>query len=637
MEYIQADIWVRFQRMQGHTRCTSSAPTTRTARRSCSPPRRPGSRRRNSSPRSQRGRKQYLDGFHIGFDNWHSTDSPENTELSQDIYRKLKAAGLDLHQGRSSSSSTRSRACSCRPLHQGRVPELRRQGPVRRRLRELQHASTRRPTLMNPYSTLSGATPVLKTVRALFLQALRPAVHRFPEAVARYAGPPAARSGQQGQGMARRRRATRRSPTGTSRAIAPYFGIRDPGCAGRSTSMCGWTRRSATSLRLKNYFDTGRARADGEAARSTSSCRIRDRADPLHRQGHHLLPHRCSGRRCSSSPASRTRCPTTSTCTASSPCRAKRCPSRAAPASSPLRYLELGMNPEWLRYYIAAKLNANVEDIDFNPRRFRRAREQRPGRQVRQHRQPLRGFINASSAASSRASGGTRSAARIRRPRRTQLAALYEEREFGKALREVMELADLANQYVDEKQALGARQADRPETRAAGGCSRAHRPVPLLTIYLKPVLPKLAADAERFLNVPPLRWGDVARPSPRDTASTSTSTCSAASRKSSSTPLFEPIARSPRRRSATPRSSSTKPRSSRERHHQIDDFSKLDLRVAKITRAEQVEGADKLLKLDARRRRRHAHRVRRHQVRVRAATRSKAGSRSWWRISRRAR
>ena len=94
MEYIQADIWVRFQRMQGHEVHFVGADDAHGAPIMLGRGEGRARRPRRSSPRSQRGRKPYLDGFHIEFDNWHSTHSPENTELSQDIYRRLKAAGL---------------------------------------------------------------------------------------------------------------------------------------------------------------------------------------------------------------------------------------------------------------------------------------------------------------------------------------------------------------------------------------------------------------------------------------------------------------------------------------------------------------------------------------------------------------
>src|SRR5262249_54394006 len=117
---------------------------------------------------------------------------------------------------------------------------------------------------------------------------------------------------------------------------------------------------------------------------------------------------------------------------------------------SPLRYLEIGMNPEWLRYYIAAKLNSNVEDLDFNPDDFiARVNSDLVGKYVNIASR-CAGFLN-------RKFGGKLAAPEDRSllpqfsGKAAELAGLYEQREFGKALREVMALADLANQYVDEE------------------------------------------------------------------------------------------------------------------------------------------------------------------------------------------
>ena len=416
--------------------------------------------------------------------------------------------------------------------------------------------------LKNPYSTLSGATPVLQDAPStIFFQLSDPRCVEFLQAVdSTTPGRLQPEVVNKAQRMARRRRrqGARRLGHLARRALLRH---RDPGCAGQV--LLRLARRADRLPRHRSRTTSTKKGRDCERVRRRVPGRSDDRADPLHRQGHHLLPHAVLAGDAASS-RGRTRCPTTSTCTASSPSRGEKMTKSRGTGISPLRYLELGMNPEWLRYYIAAKLNAQRRGHRLQSRRFHRARQQRPGRQVRQHRQPLRRASSIAKFGGKLAAPQGSAAARIRRPSAALLAALYEQREFGKALREIMALADLANQYVDEKQALGARQADKARRpRLQDVCSLAIDLFRLLTIYLKPVLPELAADAERFLNVPPLRWGDAAEIArPRDTASTSTATCSAASKRSSSTSCSTPYRpRSPRRRSATPRSSSTKPRS----------------------------------------------------------------------------
>ena len=148
---------------------------------------------------------------------------------------------------------------------------------------------------------------------------------------------------------------------------APYFGIPIPDAPGKYFYV--WLDAPIGYLAsLKNYFDSGKARANGERAASTIPRRAGRRADPLHRQGHHLLPHAVLAG--DAEVRRRRKVPdhvyVHGFITVSG---AKMSKSRGT-GISPLRYLELGMNPEWLRYYIAAKLNANVEDIDFNPDDF---------------------------------------------------------------------------------------------------------------------------------------------------------------------------------------------------------------------------------------------------------------------------
>jgi methionyl-tRNA synthetase len=252
---------------------------------------------------------------------------------------------------------------------------------------------------------------------------------------------------------------------------------------------------------------------------------------------------------------------------------------------SPLRYLELGMNAEWLRYYIAAKLNASVEDFDFNPDDF-----------VARVNSDLVGkYVNIASRCAvfiNRKFGGqlgTSTGALLTeaQAKADEIAALYEGREFGKALREVMSLADLANQFVDEQKPWDLAKQAGAEDRLREVCSTALNLFRLLTLYLKPVLPQTAAQAENFLGVAPLQWSDagellpaghriqeyrhlLGRVDPKQLE-----------RLFDANPAPQPVAKEP---SVTESIS-------------IDTFNKLDLRVARIARAEAVEGADKLLKL----------------------------------------
>ncbi|HVJ11617.1 MAG TPA: methionine--tRNA ligase subunit beta, partial [Burkholderiales bacterium] len=243
----------------------------------------------------------------------------------------------------------------------------------------------------------------------------------------------------------------------------------------------------------------------------------------------------------------------------------------------PLRYLKLGMNPEWLRYYIAAKLNANVEDIDFNPEDFA----------ARVNSDLVGKYVNIASRCAvfiGRKFGGALVAPQDRfrfGEKAVEIAALYEGREFGKALREVMALADLANQFVDEEKPWELSKQAGAERRLHEVCSTALELFRVLTIYLKPVLPRLAANAERFLNLPELKWADVGQSMPEGHRINEYRHLLTRVEDKQLDALFA----QPEGKKAV------------SSEITIEDFNRLDLRVARIARAEQVEGADKLVKL----------------------------------------
>ncbi|HLF23747.1 MAG TPA: methionine--tRNA ligase subunit beta, partial [Burkholderiales bacterium] len=274
-------------------------------------------------------------------------------------------------------------------------------------------------------------------------------------------------------------------------------------------------------------------------------------------------------------------------------------------------YLQLGLNPEWLRYYYAAKSNGTMEDIDLNLDDF----------VARVNSDVVGKYINIASRCagflSKRFDGklellpsafkfdvelfGLRKDSIIAEfeERSETVGALYERREFSKALREIMQLADLANQFVDHYKPWELAK-DRAKTAELHHvCSVALNLFRLLTLYLKPVLPIMAARAERFLNIAPLEWknsktwlatGHVVRPYEHLATRIDPKQISAlveANRESLQSP-------SPSGRIVQANDSESR---SADAMITIDDFSKVDLRIARIAKAEHVDGADKLLKL----------------------------------------
>jgi methionyl-tRNA synthetase len=262
----------------------------------------------------------------------------------------------------------------------------------------------------------------------------------------------------------------------------------------------------------------------------------------------------------------------------------------------PLRYLDLGLNPEWLRYYIAAKLNSHVEDIDFNAEDFiARVNSDLVGKYVniasRASNFILKNFDGALGEANATPGRGEPDPiVHAFQARASELAQLYEAREFGKVMREVMGLADSANEWFDARRPWELAKAAGPDQRQQlhGVCSVAINLFRLLTIYLAPVLPALARQAEAFLRVKPLQWPHARqllpaghRIAPYEHLMTRVDPKLVAA-------LFELPA------AAVPAGA---PRAAEPSTVSIDEFSKIDLRIARITAAEAVGGSDKLLKL----------------------------------------
>ena len=578
----------------------------RTAHRSCSRRKPKASRRSSWSRASAPSASQYLDGFHIGFDNWHSTDSPENTELSQDIYRKLKAAGLIYTKPVEQFYDPVKGMFLADRYVKGECPKCGAKDQFGDACENC--GSVYAPTdLVNPYSTLSGAAPELKTSEHYFFRLsdsrcvafLRDWMgsERLQSQVANKA-----KEWLDGEG-------DRALGDWDISRDAPYFGIPIPDAPGKYFYV--WLDAPVGYLAsFKNYcakkgIDFAGFLADPDTEQIhfigkdiiyfhtlfwPAMLKFAGYKVPDNVYVHGFIT--VSGEKMSKSRGT---------------------------GISPLRYLEIGMNPEWLRYYIAAKLNANVEDLDFNPEDFiARVNSDLVGK-----------YINIAS----RCAGfiGKRFGGRLRAPaptaelREIQLRAglvrdYYEAREYGKALREVMQAADVANQYVDLQKPWELAKHSTRADYLHEVCSEALNMFRLLTVYLKPVVPALAAEVERFLGVAPMQWADAASFLPANHAIQEYRHLMTRVEAKQLDALFDIPAAAPAkeqkkvtdtsktgsqsRSPAIPSASTPHPASpgpaaptGAAATISIDDFAKIDLRVAKIVRAELVEGADKLLKL----------------------------------------
>ena len=567
MEYIQADIWVRFQRMQGHevhfmgADDSHGAPIMLAAEKAGKTP-------EQFIAEIEKSRGPYLAGFHISHDNWHTTHSKENSDLSQDIYRRLKAAGLVYTKPIEQFFDPVKGMFLADRYIKGECPNC---GAKDQYGDACENCSTAYAAteLRNPYSALSGARPVLKSSQHHFFKLSDPKCKAFirdwletpgrlqPQVVNK------AKEWLEGSG---------------DKALAdwdisrdpPYFGIRIPDIAEEKYLYVWLDAPIGYLASLKNYcakrkLDFERLLAECEQVHFIGKDIIYfhtlfwpamlEFAGAPYKVPDHVYVHgfiTVSGDKMSKSRGT---------------------------GIDPLRYLKLGMNPEWLRYYIAAKLNANVEDIDFNADDFAtRVNSDLVGKYINiASRCAI--FLTRKFKGEIKWAPGDALLPKFQEAS-GEIGRAYEAREFGRALREVMALADHANQFVDQQKPWELSKDPAHDQRLQHVCSVAINLFRLLTIYLKPVLPALTAQAEAFLRIAPLTWADS------ETLLESGHTIQPYKHlmtrveEGQLDKLFEQGVEQPLTEQIT-----------------IDDFSKLDLRVARIVRAEQVDGADKLVKL----------------------------------------
>ncbi len=584
MEYIQADIWVRFQRMQGHEVNFVGADDTHGA------PIMIAAEKAGKTPQQfvadiAAGRKPYLDGFHIAFDNWSSTDSPENHALAKAIYLDLKANGLISSEVVEQFFDPEKAMFLPDRFIKGECPKCGAKDQYGDNCENC--GAVYAPTdLKNPYSALSGAKPVLKSSEHFFFKLSDPRCVAFLEDWTQ--------DGRLQPEVANKVRewfTVRTNPDGTqSEGLgdwdisrdAPYFGIEIPGAPGKYFYV--WLDAPVGYLAsLKNLLD--KRGQDYEAY-------IADpKLEQIHFIGKDIVTFhtlfwpamlKFSGRK--------------------TPDRVfvhgfltvnngeKMSKSRGT-GLDPLKYLSLGMNPEWLRYYLAAKLSGRNEDIDFNAEDF----------MARVNSDLIGKYVNIASRAAGfiakrfggklgEYSGDGDALLEHLRHGAPGLAELYNERDYGKALREVMLLADRINGYVDQNKPWELAKQEGMDGRLHDVCTVCIEAFRLLTLYLKPVLPALAVQVEDFLKIQPLVWSDAARELGAGHAIGEYKHLMQRVDLKQLEALFEPPA-APEPEKLLPGGEELAPTIS------IDDFAKIDLRIAQIVNCEAVEGSTKLLRL----------------------------------------
>jgi methionyl-tRNA synthetase len=599
MEYIQADIWTRFQRMLGHEVHFVGADDAHGA------PIMLAAEKAGRSPEAfiapiQAGRSRTLEGFHLAFDHWHSTHSPENSALSQDIYRKLTRAGLVYRKPIEQLFDPVKGMFLADRYIKGECPNC---GAKDQYGDACENCSSVYPAtaLKNPYSTLSGATPVVKTSEHYFFQLSDPDCVAFlrdwlqrpgrlqPQVVNK-AWEWLAGEGDKALGDWD----ISRDP--------PYFGIRIPDIAEEKYLYVWLDAPIGYLAALKSYIDSGKARANGETRSFEAFLSAQD-TEQIHFIGKDIIYFHTlfwpAMLRFAGAPY---RVPDQVYVHGFIGVSGEKMSKSRGTGIDPLRYLELGMNPEWLRYYIAAKLNANVEDVDFNPDDFvARVNSDLVGKYVNIASRAA-GFIakQFDGRLCALPQDDAQQAGAVARAAADAVREAYENREFGKVVREVMRLADTANQRYDQAQpwALAKDPAQRDALQRA--CSEALDAFFVLTIYLAPILPATASRVARelFGLEQALRFDDLAL---RPTRVQPFKHLMTRVDEKQLDALFAPPPAAPASRAPQTHAEHQQHGKQKEtpvsEHISIDDFAKLDLRVARIVNAEQVEGADKLLKL----------------------------------------
>ena len=578
VEYIQTDIWVRFQKMQGHTVhyvCADDTHGTPIMLRA---------EKEGITPEAliEAVHKEHAADFKeflIEFDNYYSTNAPENKELSQIIYKKLKANG---------KIATKTIEQFYDPIKNMFLPDRFIKGECPKCHAKDQYGdscevcgATYNPTeLINAYSAVSGAAPVRKETEHYFFKLSE--CEDFLKEWTRSGTLQGEAANKMGEWFA-----SGLNDWDISRD-APYFGFEIPDAMGKYfyvwldapigymasfKKLCEfkwldfdeyWAKDSKTEL----YHFIGKDILYFHALFWPATLEYSGYRKPTQIFAHGFLT--VNGEKMSKS-------------------RGTFITARS--------YLDHIKNPEYLRYYYAAKLNSTMEDIDLNLEDFvARVNSDLVGKYINIASRTA-GFINKRFDGKIRAVTKNPVIEELKSAAKP-IADAYEAREYGKALREIMRLADHANAWVAEAAPwlTAKKEGVEAELELLSDCSAALEMFRLLTLYLKPVLPKLAVDIEGFLNITPLTWSSVTdsfvtghqinayehlitRIDPKLVEAITEANKENLIASQTAAPVL-PSGDAPEAEYIT-----------------IDDFTKVDLRIAQIVNAEHVEGAEKLLKL----------------------------------------
>ncbi|MFL9710651.1 methionine--tRNA ligase [Methylobacillus sp. Pita1] len=579
VEYVQSDVWVRFQKMQGHTVhyvCADDTHGTPIMLRA---------EKEGITPEELIGRvhtEHYADfsDFLVAFDNYYSTNSEENRELSGRIYRELKA---------NDKIATRTIEQYYDPVKNMFLPDRFIKGECPKCHAKDQYGdscescgTTYSPTeLIAPYSAVSGATPVRKETEHYFFKLSE--CEDFLKQWTRSGTLQPEAANKMGEWFA-----SGLSDWDISRD-APYFGFEIPDAPGKYFYV--WLDAPI------GYMASFKNLATREGLDFDEYWKQDSQAELYHFIGKDILYFHALFW-----PAtlkfSGYRQPTRIFAHGFLTVNGEKMSKSRGTFITARSYLDHVKNPEYLRYYYAAKLNGTMEDIDLNLEDFvARVNSDLVGKYINIASRTA-GFIAKRFDSKLGAVSENAVIAELRAAA-DSIRDSFDNRDTARALRDIMALADKANAYVAEHAPWEL--AKQPEQTAAlhEVCSAALEIFRLLTLYLKPVLPGLAQAIETFLNIDPLTWADIDRPLPaghqiqayQHLITRIDPKHVEAMVEANKESLQTQAAAVPAQKQAAPEAASE------GAYISIDDFTKVDLRIARIVNAEHVEGAEKLLKL----------------------------------------
>lgn len=585
VEHIQTDVWVRFQKLRGHECHYCCADDTHGT------PVMLAAQKQGIAPEDMiaKVRKEHLadfTGFFIGYDNYYSTHSPENKQFSQDIYRALKAGGKIESRVIEQLFDPEKQMFLPDRFVKGECPKCHAQDQYGDNCEVC--GTTYSPTeLINPYSAVSGVKPELRESEHFFFKLGECA--DFLKAWTSGNNPHDGKPHLQPEALNKMKEwlgegeETTLSDWDISRD-APYFGFEIPDAPGKYfyvwldapvgymasfKNLCG-----RIGIDFDEYFKAG---SQTEMYHFIGKDILYFHAlfwpAMLHFSGH--------------------RAPTGVYAHGFLTVDGQKMSKSRGTFITAKSYLEQGLNPEWMRYYIAAKLNSKIEDIDLNLQDFiSRVNSDLVGKYVNIAARAS-GFI--AKRFEGRLKDVADSALLAKLTAQSEaIAECYENREYAKALRDIMALADAVNEYVDANKPWELAKQEGQDERLHEVCSELINAFTILTAYLAPVLPQTAANAARFLNLDAITWANTRVTLGEHTINKYEHLMQRVEQKQVDD-LIE----------ANKQSIQTTPAPVEDSKYEkvaeqagFDDFMKIDMRVAKVLNCEAVEGSTKLLKFD---------------------------------------